>query len=130
MVTAVKHGLPRTIMNNSPFYITTNEVPNFGNDEENVKRRIAVFETKSLPQTIPGAYRWMYDHAMDCLVWLASEIDAYRELIEPEELWYEEDANHEQVVIDNNEGLKLFNRCALETITKADLEETDCSSQI
>ena len=38
MVTAVKHGVPRTIMNNSPFYITTNEVPDFGDDDDNVKR--------------------------------------------------------------------------------------------
>ena len=35
MVTAFKHGLSRTIMNNSPFYITSNEVPEFGDDDEN-----------------------------------------------------------------------------------------------
>ena len=50
MVTAVKHGLTRTVMNNSLFYITTNEVPDFGDDDQNVKYRIVVFKTKSLCQ--------------------------------------------------------------------------------
>lgn len=36
MVTAVKHGVPRTVMNNSSFYITTNVVPDFGDEDENV----------------------------------------------------------------------------------------------
>ena len=48
MVTAVKHGLPRTVMNN----LTTNEVPEFGDDNENVKRRIAVFKTESFPSIL------------------------------------------------------------------------------
>ena len=73
MVTAVKHGLPRTAMNNSPFYITPNEVPDFGDDDENVKRRIAIFRTKSLPQYTSGADRWMFDHAMECISWLANK---------------------------------------------------------
>ena len=67
MVTAVKHGLPRTVMNNSPFYITSNAVPDFSDDDENVKRRIAIFRTKSLPHYTSGADRWMFDHAMDCI---------------------------------------------------------------
>ena len=45
MVTAVKHGEARTIINQCPFYITTNQVPKFGADDVNVKRRIVVFET-------------------------------------------------------------------------------------
>jgi hypothetical protein len=67
MVTAVKHGLPKTILNNSPNYITTNEVPDFGKDDENVKRRISIFTTTSLPRTRTGLDRWLYDHSMDCV---------------------------------------------------------------
>ena len=75
MIVAVKHGLPRTVLNNSPYYITTNNLLNFGKEEdENVQRRIEVFRTKSLPQTLPGIDRWIYDHAMDCIAWIASEI--------------------------------------------------------
>ena len=51
MVTAVKHGEAKTIINRCPFHMTTNQVPKFGADDVNVKRRIMVFETKSLPNT-------------------------------------------------------------------------------
>lgn len=122
MVTAVKHGLPRSVMNNSPFYITTNHVPDFGDEDENVKRRIAVFETSSLPQTLPGVDRWIYDNAMHCIAWMANEISNNHELVDPEELWYEP-GNAEAHIIENNEGLKLFEASRLSQITHADLEE-------
>ena len=54
MVKFVKHQRAKCIINNSPFYITTNDVPNFGNEDENVKRRIIAFETNSFPETRPG----------------------------------------------------------------------------
>ena len=34
MVTSVKHGVSRQVNNNSPFDITTNHVPDFGNEDE------------------------------------------------------------------------------------------------
>jgi hypothetical protein len=71
MVTAVKHGPPRCVDNNSPFYITTNYVPDFGSEDENVKRRIVVYNTSSLPSINTGIDRWIYDHAMDCIAWIA-----------------------------------------------------------
>ena len=41
ITTAVKHQQPRSFFNNCPFYITTNEVPDFGQGEqENVLRRL------------------------------------------------------------------------------------------
>jgi hypothetical protein len=44
MVTSVKHGPPRCVNNNSPFYITTtNNVSDFRKEDENVKRRIRIF---------------------------------------------------------------------------------------
>ena len=48
MVQAIKHGKPRSMENRIPFYITTNELPYFGNDDVNVKRRVRAFTTKSL----------------------------------------------------------------------------------
>ena len=44
IVISVKHGVPRQVNNNSPFYITTNHVPDFGKEDENVKRRICHFQ--------------------------------------------------------------------------------------
>ena len=67
VVTAVKHGKPRQVINNSPYYIATNDVPNFGDEDANVQRRIQVFITKSLPCQILGIDCWIYDHAMDCI---------------------------------------------------------------
>ena len=54
MVMAVKHGLQWMVMNNSPSYITTNEVPDFG-DDQNVK---AVLQCLNL---------------CHCISWLANE---------------------------------------------------------
>ena len=49
MVSAVKYEKERMFVNNSAFYITTNNVPNFGRDQDaNVKRRLKIFETQSM----------------------------------------------------------------------------------
>lgn len=47
-VTAVKHEQPKCVWNNSPFYITTNAVPDFGKEMEHVERPIAIFEKQIL----------------------------------------------------------------------------------
>ena len=120
MVTAVKHGQPRTVLNNSPYYITTNHVPDFGEEDENVRRRIDIFTTESLPRTRPGVNRWLYDHAMDCVAWIAEEINANRHLIPEHELWYEA-GDSERLTISANEGQSLFNNSQLRRISEADL---------
>ena len=48
MVICVKHQSPKTLINKAPFYITTNELPNFGSEHDNVMRRVEVFKTQSL----------------------------------------------------------------------------------
>lgn len=127
MVSAVKHGPAKCIMNNSPYYITTNNVPDFGREDENVKRRIAVFTTKSLPQTLPGVDRWIFDHAMDCVAWMASEITSNHAMIDDDELWYEVD-NLAANIIDSNHGAKLFETSRMKLITNADLRQVTCST--
>ena len=67
MVTAVKHGKSRRVIDCSPYYITTNDVLNFGDEDANVQRWIQIFITKSLPCQIPGIDCWIYDHAMDSI---------------------------------------------------------------
>ena len=59
MVTAVKHGNPRTVLNNSPHYITTNHVPDFGDEDENVRRRVDIFLTEFLPHPRQGINHWL-----------------------------------------------------------------------
>ena len=92
MVTAVKHDKARTIINRCPFYIATNQVPKFGADDVNVKRRIMVFETKSLPKTNTKAKDWIRRNAMKRIHWTISEIEEHYSEIEAEELWYENTA--------------------------------------
>ena len=89
MVSAVKHGKPKILDNRCPFYITTNEVPYFGNDEENVQRRIRVFKTNSLESCLTNVDRWIRDNPMDCTVWIAQEIEENIELVDVDERWYE-----------------------------------------
>ena len=76
ITTAVKHQKPRSFFNNCPFYITTNEVPDFGQGEqEKVLRRVAIYATQSLPQVNIGADKWIFDNAMDCVAWMAEQIN-------------------------------------------------------
>ena len=73
MVTCVKHQSPKTLINKAPFYITTNELPNFGSEHDNVMRR--VFKTQSLPSTLPNVNEWLRRNSMHCIVWAAQEIE-------------------------------------------------------
>ena len=102
LVSAVKHEQPKCVWNNSPFYITTNTVPDFGKEMENVERRIAVHETQSLPRTTAGVDKWIHEHAMDCLVWTANEITANIDHVPRQESWYENTDGEASVIDDNN----------------------------
>ena len=70
MTTAVKHQQPRCFFNTCPFYITANELPDFGPEQENVIRRLAVYHTNSLPEVTLGADKWIQDNAMACVAWI------------------------------------------------------------
>ena len=105
MATAVKHGEARTIINRCPFYITTNQVPKFGADDVNVKRRIVVFETKFLSKTDTKAEDWTCRNAIKCIHWIIPETEEHFSETEPEELWYENTATpdtEQQVDYANN----------------------------
>jgi hypothetical protein len=78
LVTAVKHTQPRHMICHSPFYITTNAVPDFDGDNANVQRRVEIFTTSSLSTITPGTDQWMYDHTIDCIAWGADKINTHR----------------------------------------------------
>ena len=119
MVTAVKHGNPRTVLNNSPYYIT-NHVADFGDEDENVRRRVDIFLMESLPHPRPDINRWLYDNAMHCVAWMAKEISASRHFIPESELWYE-GTTSEPLTISANEGEMLLDNARLRRISEADL---------
>ena len=57
MPKSTKHKDATFVLNNSPYYITTNSLPSLGAEDDNVKRRIKAFETTSLPSTSPNVER-------------------------------------------------------------------------
>ena len=107
MVTAVKHGEPRQVLNNSPYYITSNNVPDFGDQDQNVARHIQIFTTKSLPSTTTGMDKWIYDNAMHCIAWIAQELQEHHQHIASEELWYEE-ADPQDLTVTASDATALF----------------------
>lgn len=124
MVTAVKHGKPRRVINNSPYYITTNDVPNFGDEDENVQRRIQVFVAKSLPCQMPGIDCWIYDHAMDRIAWILDELHRHYEQIAKDELWYEPNVTR-RLAMTADEGTSLFQLEHIRGICPSDLKDVE-----
>ena len=52
-----------------------------------MQRRIRVFKTKSLESCLTNVDRWI--RPMDCIVWIAQEIEENIELVDVDERWYE-----------------------------------------
>ena len=128
MVIAVKHGNPRTVFNNSPYYITTNHVPDFGDEDENVRRRVDIFVKESLPHPRPGIDCWLYGNAMDCIAWMAEEISANRHVIPESDLWYE-GTTSEPLTISANEGEMLLDNALVRHISEAGLRPENVIEQ-
>ena len=84
----------KEVLFDCPFYIATNRLTNYGDENHRIYKRCSVYQTKALPSPTPGAYQWIYDHAMDCVAWMADMINNYIDLIEQEERWYEDMAGH------------------------------------
>lgn len=103
MFTAVKHKAARAFFNEFPFFFTANEEPTFGVEDVNVKRRLKIFRTKSLPSTDIEANRFLRKNPMDCIAWCALKITELRHLIEQEELFYEENYESENKKLNERE---------------------------
>ena len=70
-------------------YITCNRLPDFGEEQGNVAKRISVFDTKALLEPQIEAPQWIEDHPMDILVWMANEINKNIVYITKDERFYE-----------------------------------------
>ena len=100
-------------------------MPEFWDENDNVRRRIQVFETSSLPNIISGIDSWIYDHAMDCVAWAAQEIENHHDFVSKEELWYESDVTS---VVTSQSGEALWKCNEVRNITMADLEPLNPSN--
>ena len=124
MVTAVKHGLPRSVNSHSQFYITMNKVPDFKDENDDVQRCIQVFHTTPLPTMLHGVDRWMYDNAMHCIAWIADRLNKHHDLLDAKELWYER-ARNNATVLPCQSSKPQWKRVEILQITHADLEPVE-----
>ena len=86
---SLQSDMAKVVLNNSPYYITTNDIRYFGSDDANVKRRILAFETTSLLSTSTNVEKWMRKNSVHCIVWASDEINRLIDLVDKMELWYE-----------------------------------------
>ena len=124
MVKSVKHKTAKCIRNKAPFYITTNQLPNFGSEDINVQRRIVYFKTSSLQNTCTNADKWMKANCMHCIAWLISEIEKYKKFVDPDELWYEQNEHVEQ------SDTELFHLDEIKILKESDLKIASLEQEI
>ena len=89
LVKSVKYQDPRRFDNKAGIYLTCNNLPDFGIEQPNIDRRIAVFNTKELPEFKPEAPEWIQKNAMECLVWTIQEINRNIRHVPRAERFYE-----------------------------------------
>ena len=124
MVKSVKHKTAKCIENEAPFYITTNQLPNFGSEDINVQRRIICLKTSSLQNTCTNADKLIKANCMHCIAWFISEIEKYKKLVDPDELWYEKNEHVEQ------SDTELFNLDEIKNLKENDLKITSSEQEI
>ena len=56
-------------------YMTCKKLPSFGKEDDNVKRRLSIYQTKSLKEKVIEAPRWMKDNAFKYLVWMVNTLN-------------------------------------------------------
>ena len=89
-----------------------------------MQRRIVRFKTSSLPNTCTNADKWMKTNCMHCIAWLISEIEKYKKLDDPDELWYEQNKHVEQ------SDPELFNLDEIKNLKGNDLKITSSEQEI
>lgn len=90
---SIKHKAPRMQNMQAGVFITCNNLPNFDEEDENVKRRLSVYKTKELPKKDGSAPKWIQDHAFQCVLWMCNVINCNIKLIDEDERFYERPKN-------------------------------------
>ncbi|XP_066922183.1 uncharacterized protein [Clytia hemisphaerica] len=87
---AVKNQKPRRTKMNGGIYITCQAMPKFDSiDVGAVDCRVQEFTTRKLETKDMTAPAWMLEHSFEYLMWLVNMLVIHRDLIKPEELFYE-----------------------------------------
>jgi len=86
---SIKHKSPKMQTMNAGVYITCNNLPHFGEEDANVKRRLSIYHTKTLEVKDATAPQWIRDNAFECLLWISTILNCNEEWLDPEERFYE-----------------------------------------
>ena len=85
---AKKHQTPRMQVMSAGVFMTCNTLPDFGPEQENIQRRLAVYSTIALSTKNSEAPEWMRENAMSCVVWAINLINSHTDLLDPTENFY------------------------------------------
>ena len=88
-------------------FITCNHLPTFGDETENVYKRLSVYHTKAIRNPVLDAPKWIEENAMDCLVWLINTINRNKNLLFKNERFYEREHDDFIMVKEKSETLEL-----------------------
>lgn len=86
---SVKHQTPRMQSMKAGVFITCNVMPDFGDEQRNVERRLAIYETTQLSNKSVDAPEWMRKNCMSCLAWMVKFLTLHEGLIPSDERFYE-----------------------------------------
>ena len=92
MTISIKGKEAKTIEQHVPFIITSNRLPDFGDDAPNVAVRLAIYNIQPLPPQMQfdGVLEVFRKNCMNYVHWIGDQINSNRHLVDPKELFYEE----------------------------------------
>lgn len=86
---SVKHQDVQTFDNKAGIYLNFNELPDFGNEQPNVDRRISVFYTTKLPEPKSEAPQWIENNPKNGLISIINEINQNIKYVSQKDRFYE-----------------------------------------
>ena len=84
-VTAVKSKTARMMHQTCMFYFTANQVPDWGEEDDNVKERLMIFQMAQLTKLNKDVAQWLLDHWFECILWAGVTILRGKDSIPAEE---------------------------------------------
>lgn len=121
---SVKHQTPRMQAMSAGVFMTCNELPNFGEEQANIMRRLSVYETKTLEIQYPEAPGWIKENAIECLVWMMTFINSNIDLVVKEERFYELERKEDACA-----RIRTFPKNVVKTIQSTSLLEVEFQSE-
>ncbi len=119
-VTSHKHKAVDIFYNRSQFYLTANNVPNWGAEDVNVKRRLEIFEMLPLANVDTTISQWLTDHAFECILWAGKCVRSALDTLPRKELFFFHEplpVSRQSLLVDNME--KMFRR-PMNVVMRAD----------